>query len=94
MKWERKDSDSVTLGSNVTMEHWADLSSPNPIARLPVLGPHAGKKSSTWANSGRLEGHQRRRWSGRHPNPILDRVDGADGAPLTRAGSWFSRAPE
>ena len=51
MKWERKDSDSVTLGSNVTMEYWADLSSPNPIAWLPVLGPHAGKKSSTWAKA-------------------------------------------
>ena len=51
MKWERKDSDSVTLGSNVTLEHWADVSSPNPIAWLPVLGPHAGKKSSTWAKA-------------------------------------------
>ena len=31
------------LGSNVTLEHWLDLSLPNLIQWLPGLGPRAGK---------------------------------------------------
>ena len=73
----------MTLGSNVTMKHWLDLSPLNPIQCLPMLGPHPEKKKSLPDQL--TDGKRARRRSQRRAPRIAP-----ESAPAGGRGAWPS----